>query len=147
MSDTNILTVSGNLTRDAELKHTNSGKPVLNFSIANNTRFGNYEQTSFFDCCIFGEWAEKLAPHLTKGKAVIAAGQHVQSVWQDRETGKERRKFELKIRDLNFQRGNRDGGERQERPEPTHQGNQTTYQKPSDVPVGRGSEDGDDIPF
>ena len=136
MSDTNTIVIGGNLTRDAELKRTKSDKPVLNFSIANNTGFGDYEATTFFDCCMFGDRVEKLAQHLTKGKSVIVSGEHVQSAWIDKDTGKERRRFELKIRDLNFQKQSR-----QDQGQPPQQSN---VPAPSQE---RGPEEKDAIPF
>lgn len=142
MSDTNQATFSGNLTRDAELKTTNSGKPVLNFCIANNTGFGDFEQTNFIDCCMFGDRAEKLAPHLAKGKPVICSGEHVQSIWNDKDTGKERRRFELKVFNLTFQRG--DKGERREESRSVEN---TNYDR-AQAQVAAGSPtDGDSIPF
>lgn len=147
MSDTNQLTISGNLTRDAELRSTNSGGSVLSFSVANNTGYGQYEQTNFFDCCMFGERAEKLAEHLTKGKPIICSGEHVQSVWNDRETGKERRRFELKVFSLTFQRG--DKSERREEAGNTNYGRaRAQADRPAETqPAPPVSEDDSDIPF
>lgn len=58
----NITVLDGNVTRDAELRTTQSGTKVLSFGFANNRRRGDQEHTTFIDCTIFGERAEKLAP-------------------------------------------------------------------------------------
>ena len=145
MKDINVITIGGNLTRDAELKYTKSGKPVLNFSIANSTGFGDREQTNFFDCCMFGERTEKLAPHLKKGKSVTAVGEHTQSIWTDAETGKERRRFELRISELTFQRQSRSedhGGST------NYDRAQAQVQQPTQSQEVQSSQpQGDDIPF
>lgn len=145
MKDINVITIGGNLTRDAELKHTKSGKPVLNFSVANSTGFGDREQTNFFDCCMFGERTEKLAGHLTKGKAVTLTGEHTQSIWTDAETGKERRRFELRVSELTFQRQSRDdnqgGNTNYDRAKVQAQPQQQAQSQPTELAKG------DDIPF
>ena len=147
MSDTNQITISGNLTRDAELRSTNGGSSVLNFSVANNTGYGQYEQTNFFDCCMFGERAEKLAEHLTKGKPVICSGEHVQSVWNDKDTGRERRRFEMKVFSLTFQRGERRGEETHQTQNTNYERAQAQVQKQAESTPDGGSDDEDSIPF
>ena len=63
----NITILDGNVTRDAELRTTQSGTKVLSFGFANNRRRGDQEHTTFIDCTIFGERAEKLAPPHPEG--------------------------------------------------------------------------------
>jgi single-stranded DNA-binding protein len=89
---------------------------------------------------MFGERAEKIASYLTKGKPVICSGEHVQSVWTDKETGKERRRFELKVFSLTFQRGDRDG-QKTEQAQPEN----TNYDRAQAQVAAQGK--GDDIPF
>jgi len=71
----NIVIISGNLTRDAELKITANSKSVLNFTIANSIGFGQNKSAQFFRCNLWGDRATKLAEHLTKGKGVIVTGE------------------------------------------------------------------------
>ena len=49
----NKLIISGRLTRDAEVRFIPSGTPVMSFSVANNTGFGDNQKTHFFDWSIF----------------------------------------------------------------------------------------------
>ena len=71
MTDLNHVTLIGRLTRDAELKYTQSGFAISNFSIAVNRRRKNGEQwveeAHFFDITLYGKSAESLKQYLIKG--------------------------------------------------------------------------------
>ena len=54
----NKLIISGRLTRDAEVRFIPSGTPVMSFSVANNTGFGDNQKTHYFECSLFGKRAE-----------------------------------------------------------------------------------------
>lgn len=58
------------LGRDASLKETNTGKPVLNLALAYN--YGREKQTQWLDVSMFGERAQKVAPYMTKGTSIVA---------------------------------------------------------------------------
>lgn len=77
MADSNI-TVSGNLTRDPELKYTGTGKAVCSVGVAVNRRFqqaGEWqEQTSFMNIVAWEGLAENLAASFSKGDRVIVTG-------------------------------------------------------------------------
>lgn len=105
--DFNEWVCSGNLTRDAELKYTPSGKPVLNFSIAVNGRPNESgdQKTSFFDCNLWGKGAEVLAPYLKKGKPVMLKGHPEQQVWKDNKDGKNRSRIVHVVERVKFQIG------------------------------------------
>lgn len=83
-SDVNTVTVSGNLTRDAEVRYTNSGMGIIGFSLATNHSRKNGDKwedvAHFFDITVFGR--EKLAPYLTKGKKVFISGRLEQQRWE-----------------------------------------------------------------
>lgn len=73
--------LSGNLTRDPELRYTQSGRPVTSFSIAVNERVmneetGEWEDTEpeFFKCTAWGQQAENIAAYLRKGDRIVAVG-------------------------------------------------------------------------
>lgn len=73
-------TVVGNLTRDPELRFTNSGMQVTSFGLAVNYRRQNKqtgewdEETSFLDVTCFGQMAENVAESLTKGSRALVTG-------------------------------------------------------------------------
>tara|TARA_B110000014_G_C19858947_1_gene444988 strand:- start:102 stop:473 length:372 start_codon:yes stop_codon:yes gene_type:complete len=72
----NKLIISGRLTRDAEVRFIPSGTPVMSFSVANNTGFGENQKTHYFDCSMFGKRAEgKLKDYMLKGQQVVVEGE------------------------------------------------------------------------
>ena len=71
----NVWTFTGRLGADGELRSTQSGEKVLGFRVANDVGFGDRKTTQWVDCSIWGRRAEALAPHLTKGKAVVISGE------------------------------------------------------------------------
>lgn len=56
--------------KDAEVKNVN-GKPLLNVSAAYDYCYGDNKKTQWLNLTMFGQQAEKLAPHLTKGKQIV----------------------------------------------------------------------------
>ena len=95
MTDTNVVTIVGRLTKDAELKR-NPGLSVGFFTIATNRKKkdssnGNFvEEASFIDINVFGKYAETITPSLKKGVLVCVAGSVKQERWQERATGQSR---------------------------------------------------------
>lgn len=67
------ITIAGNVTKDAEVRQTQNGKSVTGFSLAVNDR--RTKETIFFDCSYWGKGGEAVAPYLTKGKVICAAGE------------------------------------------------------------------------
>jgi len=86
MTDLNHVDLVGRLTRDCEMKYTNSGAAVAKFSIANNQRRKKGEEwvdeASFFDITLWGKAAEAVSKYLTKGKQVAVAGTLKQERWE-----------------------------------------------------------------
>jgi single-strand DNA-binding protein len=92
----NTATIVGNLTRDPELKYTNSGIAFATFSIAVNEKTGEREETSYFDCIAWREMGENIAESLSKGSRVVAFGRFKQRSW-DAEDGTKRSRVELTV--------------------------------------------------
>jgi len=82
----NSVNIMGNLTRDPELKYTNSGKSVCNLSIANNrvyTKNGErVTEVSYFDVEVWAAAAENCAKYLSKGSGIIVEGRLKQERWE-----------------------------------------------------------------
>lgn len=71
----NVLTIVGNLGKDAERKNVGQAA-VLNFSVAAKSGYGDKEQTIWIDCAIWGKQAEgKIADYLKKGQQVCVSGE------------------------------------------------------------------------
>lgn len=97
----NRVVVSGNLTRDPELRATPGGTQVLGFGVAVNDRRRN-QQTgewedypNFIDCTMFGNRAEALSRILCKGMKVAIEGKLRYSSWEDKNGGGRRSKVEI----------------------------------------------------
>jgi single-strand DNA-binding protein len=86
MRDVNIVALVGRLTRDAELKYTNSGQPICRFSIAVNRSRKQGDQwvdeASFFDVDYWGKGGEAVNQYLVKGKQVAVEGELRQDRWE-----------------------------------------------------------------
>ncbi len=90
----NTVTVVGNLTRDPELRFTNSGQANASFGVAVNRRWQNRqtqemeEQVSYFNVVCWREMAENTAESLTKGMRVVVTGRLEQRSWETKEGDK-----------------------------------------------------------
>jgi single-strand DNA-binding protein len=71
----NTISITGRLAKDAELRYTNTNKPVLGFTVASDIGYGDKKKTNFFDCQLWGDRAEKVAQYMTKGQAVTVIGE------------------------------------------------------------------------
>ena len=69
----NNLVLIGNLTRDPELKFTQSGKAVCNFTIAVQRPFSR-DETDFFNCTAWGKTGENVEKYIKKGSKVAVQG-------------------------------------------------------------------------
>jgi single stranded DNA-binding protein len=97
----NHFMISGNLTRDPEMRTVGADRAVTAFTIAHNTRFKTTdgeqrEEVSFIDCEAWGRQGEIAAQYLTKGSAIIVEGRLKQDNWTDKE-GQKRSKLKLAV--------------------------------------------------
>jgi single-strand DNA-binding protein len=79
-----ILTATGRLGKDAELRSLNSGDKILSFSVGSDIGYGDKKQTIWLDCSIFGARGEKLANFLTKGTSVTVIGEFGRRVYTNK---------------------------------------------------------------
>ncbi len=86
----NTVTVSGNITRDPEVKVFPSGKKITTFSIAVNRRVGEEEFVSYYDINAWEKLGENCAS-LPKGARVLVSGRLEQRSWEDKEGNKRSR--------------------------------------------------------
>jgi len=97
---TSTITITGNVTRDVELKFLGSGNPAAKFSVAVNRRWMSKktqeweESTSYFDVQAYGALAENVANSVQRGTKVIVTGRIEQRSW-DTEDGAKRSTFEI----------------------------------------------------
>lgn len=85
-ADINSVTIVGRLTRDAELKYTNSGSAVTGLSLAVNRQRKEgdqwVEEANFFDVSLWGRRGESLNQYLQKGTRIAVTGELRQERWE-----------------------------------------------------------------
>ena len=106
MAGETITTVVGNLTADPELRYTQSGIPVVNFTIASTPKTFDKQsgqrkdgEALFMRCSAWRDFAEHIAGSLTKGMRVIAQGNLRQRNYETRE-GERRTSVELDVQEI-----------------------------------------------
>ena len=110
----NRVCISGNLTRDPELRSTAGGTSVMGFGVAVNERrknaqTGEWEDyPNFVDCTLFGKRAEALERYLRKGTKVAIEGRLHYSSWE--KDGQKRSKLDVTVDEIEFMAPREDGG-------------------------------------
>jgi single-strand DNA-binding protein len=155
MAATNInrVVLTGNLTRDPELRNTSSGTAVCSLRIAVNTRRKNQQtgdwedKANFFDVTVWGAQGENVARFCSKGRPIAVDGRLDYREWEDKETGKTRSAVQIIAESVQFLGSREDNGN----------GNGGRFAPQSDVPAdtgdfqpagaGAGGAGDDDIPF
>lgn len=106
MANDTVITVVGNLTADPELRYTQNGVAVANFTIASTPR--TFDRASnewkdgealFLRASVWREFAEHVASSLTKGSRVVATGRLRQRSYETKE-GEKRTSIELEIDEI-----------------------------------------------
>jgi single-strand DNA-binding protein len=80
-----VLTATGRVGKDAELRSTNSGEKILSFSVGSDMGFGQNKTTIWLDCSIWGKRGESLAPYILKGASVTVIGEFGQRSYQNKQ--------------------------------------------------------------
>lgn len=134
----NRVILLGNLTRDVELRHTQSNLAVARIGLAVNRRFTTAdgekrEEVTFVDCEAWGKQAETLSKYLSKGRPIFIEGRLKLDQWQDKD-GNKQSKLRVVIENFQFVDSRSDGG-----------GGRSGASSPAED-VDTGIQD-DDIPF
>ena len=143
----NRVVLTGNLTRDAELRTTAGGLSIAKIGIAVNEKSKNQstgdweEHANFFNCTMFGKRAEALAQYLTKGKKVGIDGKLRYSAWQS-DDGQKRSAVEIIIDDIELLGSKNDGGGQAQAPSASAYSAPATPTMSADASVYT-----DDVPF
>jgi single-strand DNA-binding protein len=156
-SNINRVIVTGNLTRDPELRQLNSGTSVCKLRIAVNTRrkgqSGEWEdKPNYFDVTVWGAQGENCSTYLQKGRPVAIDGRLEWREWEAQDGGK-RQSVEIVADTVQFL-GSRDGSAQQGGGGQGGGGFQGGSDMPADTsdfdsasPAGVGAGSDDDIPF
>ena len=124
----NRVNISGNLTRDAQLRSTTGGTQILSFGVAVNDRRRNQQSgewedyPNYIDCVLFGSRADALSRYLFKGTKVAIEGKLSYSSWEAKD-GTKRSKLEVIVDEVELM--SRDDGQgatyHQPAPQPAQQ--------------------------
>jgi single-strand DNA-binding protein len=132
----NVISISGNVTKDGELRALQSGETVLQFSVADNM-IGKDKGAIFWNCSMWGKRGESLADFIRRGQPVTVNGSVSERSYTDKD-GNQRKAMEVRVNDIALQGG-----------KPTQ--DERPAQKPAPKPAPKqsaGFEDMDDeIPF
>ncbi|MBA2429820.1 MAG: single-stranded DNA-binding protein [Thermoleophilaceae bacterium] len=148
MAATNInrVVLTGNLTRDPELRTTSSGTSVCSLRVACNTRrkdaSGDWvDKPNYFDVTVWGAQGENCATYLAKGRPVAVDGRLEWREWE--QDGNKRQAVDIIADSVQFL-GSRDGGENGSRytPQSDVPADTADFQR---APAAQGTDD--DIPF
>ena len=101
----NHITIMGRLTKDPELRRTNSGAAVTSFTVAVDRDFapkdGGERETDFIDCVAYRNTAEFVSKYFAKGRMAVVSGRLQIRNWTDKE-GNKRRNAEIVADDVYF---------------------------------------------
>ena len=149
----NHIVIMGRLTRDPELRYTQSQTPVASFTLAVDRDFASRDsgekQTDFIDCVAWRQTAEFVNKYFSKGSMAVVSGRLQIRDWTDREGGK-RRSAEIVVDNMYFgesRRRDADSGST------SHAAPSYSYDAPKSSPAASTSAfaelDGDDeeLPF
>lgn len=140
----NRVTISGNLTKDPELRALPSGTPVLEMRMAVNDRRKNQQtgewedQANYIDVVVFGQRGESLSRFLSKGSKIAVDGRLRYREWENQQ-GDKRSKIEVVADDVDFMSGRGEGGG-------AHASGGSSAPAADAAPV-EDLKDGDEIPF
>lgn len=108
----NHITIMGRLTRDPELRRTNSGTAVASFTVAVDRGFGKdgEKQTDFIDCVAWRQTGEFVSKYFAKGRMIVVDGRLELRDWTDKD-GNKRRNAEINVFSAYFGDSKKDGTE------------------------------------
>lgn len=126
-----VITITGNLGKDAETRTTQGGDTVCSFSVASKQGFGDKASTNWFRCSVWGKRGQSLGPHLLKGVNVTVSGELELSEYEGKT------QLNIRVNDVALQGGRGDGGNRS-------QGGGASRDLNDDWPS---DDDGSSVPF
>ena len=125
MANFNKVFLMGNLTRDPEIRYTQTGTAVAKLGLAVNRSWKRQDgqqqdETCFVDITAFGRQAEVISEYCSKGRPLFVEGRLHFSQWEDQQTGQRRSKLDVTLEGFQFlgSRGDRAGGPPAQTPPP-----------------------------
>lgn len=106
----NHIVLMGRMVKDPELKQTQSGVSVCNFTIAVDRDYKNGDEkvADFVDCVVWRNSTDFVSKYMKKGRMVVVSGSLQSRKWQDKE-GNNRTSWEVQAQNVYFADSKRDG--------------------------------------
>ena len=151
----NHIVIMGRLTRDPELRYTQSQTPVASFTVAVDRDFGGRDggekQTDFIDCSAWRQTGEFVSKYFRKGSMIVVSGRMQSRKWQDRD-GNNRTSWEISADNVYFgESRRRDDDGRDSYGANNYSGNSYDNNRgasaPARTPFEELGEDDGDLPF
>ena len=148
----NVVAITGNLTRDPELRSTSGGTSVCSLRVAVNSRRKQGDQwvdkPNYFDVTVWGGQGENCATYLSKGRPVAIQGRLEWREWEAKDGGGKRQAVEIVADSVQFlnSRGDGDGGGSGFAPQTDVPTDARDLPDPGATPMPAAGGD-DDIPF
>ncbi|MCS5634943.1 MAG: single-stranded DNA-binding protein [Myxococcota bacterium] len=148
MASVNKVILIGNLGRDPELRYTQNGQPVANFSLATSENWTDktsgekVEKTEWHRVVVWGRTAEHCSQYLSKGRSVYIEGRLQTRDWEDKE-GQKRSTTEVNALTVQFLGGPRGQGTGESSPSAGESSSGGSFEGGSGAPPAPG----DDVPF
>ncbi|MEM8873224.1 MAG: single-stranded DNA-binding protein [Planctomycetota bacterium] len=113
MASLNKVMLIGNLTRDPEMRYTQSNMAICKLGLAVNDSWKSkdgqtQERTLFIDCTAFGKTGEIINQYMSKGRPIFIEGSLRLDQWEDKQSGQKRSKHEVIIDNFQFLGGRDD---------------------------------------
>lgn len=151
MASFNKVIITGNLTRDPELRVTPKGTSICQFGIAINRTFkdesgATRDDTTFVDIEAWGKTGELIAKYLEKGSQALIEGRLKLDQWEDKQSGQKRSKLKVVAEGVQFL-GSPRGGEQGQQSDPGghSEPKQSDRAHPEKTASAAGADE--DIPF
>jgi single-strand DNA-binding protein len=152
MNGINKVIIVGTLGKDPEVRYSNNGNAVANFSVATSEKWKDkntgqpVEQTEWHNITIFGKLAEVAGQYLAKGSQVYLEGKLKTDSWDDQQTGQKRYKTSIVASTMQMLGSKQQGQQQQAQQQPGgFQPQQQQAFTPQTPP--QPDYDSDDIPF
>ena len=107
----NVITIMGRITKDIELRRTNTGTAVASFTVAVDRDFDK-DKTDFIECVAWKNTAEFAAKYFSKGSKVVLTGSLQMRDWEDK-NGNKRRTAEVIVGSMYFADSKKAAGDQQ----------------------------------
>jgi len=152
----NVVVLTGNLTRDPELHHSEGGTAVCNLRVAVNGRRKNaggawVDKSNYFDVVVFGGLAENCGNYLAKGRPVAVEGRLDWREWEAKDGSGKRQGVQIianTVQFLGYKKDEADGSNGSTGTASSDGSAQlSTSEDPPEEPVAAGAGGEDDIPF